>query len=228
MDSQKLSKNPKQIPIFPLGLVLLPEMTLPLHIFEERYKIMINECLKRGETFGIVFFDGQKIHKVGCTARIVEVLKQYDDGRMDIVVQGIERFYMDQTDESRPYLVSDILYIDDIEEPTNAEDHAMLHKVIELLKILDQMDGHAAESDRFADIDLKKLSFVIPGAEGFSLEERQRFLEMTSARERFEKGLKVLEKVIARVKINREVLEIVGSNGNVRAFLANKGLLPLE
>lgn len=219
-----MTNNPKRIPIFPLGLVLLPEMNLPLHIFEERYKIMINECLKSSEPFGIVFFDGEQIHKVGCTARIVEVLKQYDDGRMDIMVQGDQRFYMDKTDESRPYLASDVFYIDDVEESVGAGDRVLLQKVIGLLKTLDQLTEHAGESDRFENANLKKLSFLIPGAEGFTFQERQRFLEMTSARERFEKGAKILEKVVARVKINRDALEIIGGNGHLHAFLSSKGL----
>ena len=217
---------PKQIPVFPLGLVLLPGMALPLHIFEERYKIMINESLERNEPFGIVYFDGEKIYKVGCTARIVEILKQYDDGRMDIMVLGVRRFYMDQTDDSRPCLVSDVIYIDDLEEPAGAEDQALSQKAADLLRVLDQLPGYAGESDRFDERDLKRLSFMVPGIEGFTPEERQHFLEMTSVRERLEKGLKVLEKVIARMKISREVAEIIGGNGHIRAYLAKKGLVP--
>lgn len=221
-----MTKTPNQIPVFPLGLVLLPEMTLPLHIFEDRYKIMINECLERNEPFGIVFFDGDKIHKVGCTAHIVEVLKQYEDGRMDIMVRGMQRFYMDQTDDSRPYLVSGIFYIDDMEETISSEDPVLLRKITDLLRSLDQLSGHSGQIDQWNDGDLRRLSFMVPAAEGFTPQERQRFLEMTSPRERLEKGLRVLEKVIARVKINREITEIIGSNGHVRAFLAKKGLAP--
>ncbi len=221
-----MTKNQKQLPIFPLGLVLLPEMTLPLHIFEKRYKIMINECLEQSQPFGIVYFDGQKIHPVGCTARIVEVLKQYDDGRMDILVQGVRRFYMDQTDESRPYLVSDIIYIDDIPETESAEDRNLFQQAADLLGVLAQLSDGSGEIERFEDVDLKRLSFMLPAAEGVTLQERQRFLEMTSIRERIKKGLKVLGKVTARMKINREVAEIIGGNGHIRAFLIKKGLLP--
>jgi len=62
------------LPLFPLGLVLLPHMTLPLHIFEERYKLMINESLTQNRPFGIVYFDGQQVRKMGCIARIIRVL----------------------------------------------------------------------------------------------------------------------------------------------------------
>ncbi len=219
-----MTKNPAKIPIFPLGLVLLPEMIMPLHIFEERYKDMVNGCLKRNEFFGIVYYDGKQIHKVGCTANIVKLSKQYEDGRMDILVQGVQRFYMDHIDESQACLVATIIYIDDMEESLNDEDQDLIHRTTDLLKRLDQLSGESGESDRFDGIDLKRLSFVIPGAEGFTMDERQRFLEMTSARERLDKGTRVLEKVIERVKINREATEIIGGNGHLRAFLAGRGL----
>jgi Lon protease-like protein len=77
-----------RIPLFPLGLVLLPGMALPLHIFEERYKQMISECLAARTSFGIIWFDGQSIHSVGCTARVIKVLHRYEDGRMDILTKG--------------------------------------------------------------------------------------------------------------------------------------------
>jgi Lon protease-like protein len=224
METKMLVKNQQHLPIFPLGVVLLPEMIMPLHIFEERYKTMINECLERDEPFGIVFFDAKQIHKVGCTARIVKVLKNYDDGRMDILVQGVQRFYMDRIDDSRDYLVSNIFYLDDIEESVPNEDDALFQKTIDSLRHLDELSGRIGDDHRFDNMDLRRLSFMLPSAEGFSMEERQRFLEMTSARERMDKGLNVLEKVIARLKINQAVTEIIGGNGHVRALLKEKGL----
>lgn len=224
METQKFTRKQQHLPIFPLGVVLLPKMTMPLHIFEERYKNMVNECMERNEPFGLLYFDGKQIHKVGCTAQLIEVLKHYEDGRMDIVVQGEQRFYMDQIDDSRAYLVSGIFYIDDMEESVSDEDEALIHKITNLLKYLNKLSGRMGDDARFDGVDLQRLSFIVPGAEGFTMEERQRFLEMTSTRERIEKGLRVLGKVISRVKINREVLEIIGGNGHVKAFLAERGL----
>jgi ATP-dependent Lon protease len=144
---------------------------------------------------------------------------------MDIVVQGGQRFYIDQMDDSRAYLMSGIFYIDDMEESVSDEDEVLLHKTTELLTRFNELSGRTGDDDRFNGMDLQRLSFIIPSAEGFTLKERQQFLEMTSAHERIQKGLKVLEKVIARVKINREVIDIIGGNGHVREFLADKGLV---
>ena len=102
-----------QIPLFPLGLVLLPGMSLPLHIFEERYKLMIAECLADDNPFGIVLFDGQNIRSVGCTARVVDVIKRYDDGRLDILTRGERRFVISEVIEERLYMEARVTFFED-------------------------------------------------------------------------------------------------------------------
>jgi Lon protease-like protein len=111
----------KRIPLFPLGLVMLPGMLLPLHIFEERYKQMISDCLAENTPFGIVWFDGQTIHPVGCTARVVQVLHRYEDGRMDILTRGEKRFYTEGMAEEKPYMEADVLFIEDADSAPDAE-----------------------------------------------------------------------------------------------------------
>jgi Lon protease-like protein len=69
------------IPLFPLNVVLMPGTPLPLHIFEERYKQMVDECLESGAEFGMVLADESGTRQVGCTAKIVELVQRYDDGR---------------------------------------------------------------------------------------------------------------------------------------------------
>ena len=80
------------LPIFPLELVLLPGVPLPLHIFEPRYKEMIAECLEQKKPFGVVRASSEGVADIGCTAEIMSVIKKYDDGRMDILTRGVERF----------------------------------------------------------------------------------------------------------------------------------------
>ena len=82
-----------ELPLFELPVVLLPGELMPLHIFEERYKRMIGHCLETEEPFGIVLRDDDgSARRIGCTARVTEVLERFDDGRMDIVVTGEEPF----------------------------------------------------------------------------------------------------------------------------------------
>ena len=82
----------RDFPLFPLGIVALPHELVPLHIFEERYRTMIGECLERGSEFGIVWAgdDGQR--PVGCAMEIAEVLERMDDGRMNILTRGTRPF----------------------------------------------------------------------------------------------------------------------------------------
>ncbi len=84
--------RPELLPLFPLQLVLLPAAVLPLHIFEERYKAMITVCLREERSFGVVWAQDDGIARVGCSAVVDRVLKRYEDGRMDILVHGSERF----------------------------------------------------------------------------------------------------------------------------------------
>ncbi|HZZ15900.1 MAG TPA: LON peptidase substrate-binding domain-containing protein, partial [Candidatus Sulfotelmatobacter sp.] len=76
---------PSLIPLFPLDVVLFPGVPLPLHIFEPRYKEMIAECLAQHKTFGVVRALEEGLAEVGCTAEIITVVKEYSDGRLDLV-----------------------------------------------------------------------------------------------------------------------------------------------
>src|SRR5882672_10252089 len=98
-------------PLFPLDLVLLPDTPLPLHIFEPRYKEMVGECLRAREPFGVIRAAGNGIVRVGCTAEIVDVLRAYPDGRMDILTMGRRRFAVTDVDSERDFLRGDIEYL---------------------------------------------------------------------------------------------------------------------
>ena len=102
------------LPLFPLDLVLFPGSPLPLHIFEPPYREMISECLEREKPFGVVRAKNEEIAETGCTAEIISVLKQYDDGRMDILTQGRERFEVVQISQERAFLQAEVLYLPEI------------------------------------------------------------------------------------------------------------------
>jgi Lon protease-like protein len=102
-----------RIPLFPLDMVLFPGAALPLHIFEERYKEMVAECLAERKPFGVVRSDGEQMAIIGCTATIVRVVKRYDDGKMDILCEGVQRFEIEGLDESRRFLQADVEFFED-------------------------------------------------------------------------------------------------------------------
>jgi Lon protease-like protein len=210
------------IPLFPLGLVLMPQLLLPLHIFEERYKLMISECLNEHKEFGIVFFNGSEICNIGCTARILRVLKRYDDGRMDIGTKGDKRFIIHELNEEKPYLQARVEYFDDVIEPQKDELRSLAQKGISLLKQLDKL-SHNQDTYRDVDIgDLKSISFLIAGSEGFTYEEKQKFLEMTSTYQRLSKAVASLENLIQRMKLTAKIKKIIEGNGQILESLEDQ------
>src|SRR3712207_3879818 len=82
----------RDFPLFPLGLVALPSEYVPLHIFEERYKAMIGECLDADREFGIVWLSDDELKGVGCAVTITRVIERFDDGRLNILCQGTRPF----------------------------------------------------------------------------------------------------------------------------------------
>ena len=82
----------KMLPLFPLKITILPEEILPLHIFEDRYKRMISECISSKGSFGMLYRDNGQISNIGCIVKIQKIINKYEDGKYDILVKGEERF----------------------------------------------------------------------------------------------------------------------------------------
>jgi Lon protease-like protein len=101
------------LPLFPLQVVLLPDAELPLHIFEDRYKEMIAEVLRDKIEFGVVLANERGIVNTGCTATVERVLREYPDGRLDILALGRRRFEIERVNEERVFLRGEVDYFDD-------------------------------------------------------------------------------------------------------------------
>src|SRR5918995_7341192 len=116
-----------ELGLFPLGIVLLPTEQIPLHIFEDRYQELIGECLDSDGEFGLVYADEDGLREVGTRARITDVLDRFDDGRLNIVVEGRERFRLLELTEGRAFqtgLVEPIEDENDVADPEDSE-HAL-------------------------------------------------------------------------------------------------------
>ena len=213
------------IPIFPLGLVLLPQMFLPLHIFEERYKQMTKVCLEQGKTFGIVYFIGKQFETKGCTARILKILKRYDDGRLDIITRGESRFAIEELLDEKPYLEARVDFFDDhLEEDAGSRTSQKLaQRCIQLLKQINAITDQYTDDEFNGQLDPKSVSFLAAACDGFSYPEKQQFLEMTATSVRLQKTAKALEKLLHRLNITRDIERIIGGNGNLPESL-QKGL----
>ena len=209
------------IPLFPLGIVILPDMILPLHIFEERYKLMISECMEKNQPFGIVLFEGQYMRTVGCMARVTEVTKLYADGRMDILTRGEKRFIIQKVIDEKPYLEAHVNFFEDIDKPNSEELQNVIENIRVLLDELYEMDQSSHHYRMMAQSSPLKLSFAIAALEGFTPAERQKFLEMTSTSERMLKGAEALTSLAHRIRLTNEINRIIGGNGNPPKQLIN-------
>jgi Lon protease-like protein len=196
------------LPLFPLDVVLFPGAALPLHIFEPRYKEMIGELLESKEKFGVVRATPQGIADVGCTAEIVAVTKQYDDGRMDIVTEGRDRFEVMDVNTDRSFFRGEVLYFVDEPEPAVKQQNARLIEVhSEALALL----GANAESPA----DEKELSFAIAGTMPFDLDFKQKLLATRSEPKRVEALLEYYETLMPSLRRAVKARRKSGGNGHV-------------
>lgn len=201
------------IPLFPLNVVLMPGTPMPLHIFEERYKQMIKECLEESSEFGMVFADESGTRRVGCTAKIVELVQQYDDGRMVILVEGSRRFKLNNIMTGKPYYVGEVEYI---EEEGPEEDVSALAE--ECVALLERVVEAATEGNVGIEIEppYRNLSFAIAGRIEFDPETRQSILELQTEGERLAKVKVLLTETAERLEREKAAREKAETNGHLR------------
>jgi Lon protease-like protein len=197
------------IPLFPLDVVLFPGTPLPLHIFEPRYKEMIGECLAQHRTFGVVRAVEQGLAEVGCTAEIVTVVKEYSDGRLDLVTEGRKRFELVRVNQERSFLQAEILLIDDEPGTPLKEDTA---RAIQLHSDLLAIAG--ARQDLSA-ADPLLLSFYLAGSLPLDLDFKQKLLSLRSEPERLILLISYFETIIPNLRRAASAREKAGGNGRV-------------
>ena len=197
------------IPLFPLDVVLFPGAPLPLHIFEPRYKEMMGECLAQHRTFGIVRAVERGVAEVGCSAEIVSVVKEYSDGRLDLVTEGRKRFEILGVNQDRSFLQAEILFVDD-EPDTPAEED--LARAIQLHSELLALAG--ARQD-LAAADSSQLSFSLATSLPLDLDFKQKLLSFRSEAERISSLIAYLENLIPNLHRAARAREKAGGNGHV-------------
>jgi len=197
------------LPLFPLDVVLLPGAALPLHVFEPRYKEMIGECLAAEKPFGVVRVKEEGVAEIGCTAKIVAVTKTYDDGRMDIVTEGRERFEVMQVNQERAFLQAEVLYLQD--EPGGASSQ-QVSRALELHSEIMRLAG--AEPEQLSAIDASGLAFHLAGSLPLDLDFKQTLLGMKSEHERVEAIISYFEAILPNLRRSVRARQKAGGNGH--------------
>src|SRR6476469_2138128 len=196
------------LPLFPLEIVVFPGAPLPLHIFEPRYKEMIGECLSQERPFGMVRAKENALSAVGCSARILTIIKKYEDGRMDIAAEGTQRFEIIQVNQERSFLQADVAFFDD--EPSVVSKSAA-DTVVQLHEQLFAVMGQSVEDDRDASLLSYRLAQDLP----VDLDFKQTLLEMKSEAERVEILTEYYQATIPKIENSLRVRQRASGNGHV-------------
>jgi Lon protease-like protein len=209
-DVSLLRMPPKidRYPLFPLGIVLLPHELVPLHIFEERYKQMIGECLDEQREFGIIWLSDDGLKETGCSARISRVLERFEDGRLNILVEGTEPFRLLRRIEDLPYPAGDIEVLPDDE---GGDELAAEHARSRYADLVEHLTESRPEDDALAGLDAYGMAATLevePAA-------KQELLELRSERGRLEQLDALFAEALERIKLAEYAAERARSNGQL-------------
>jgi Lon protease-like protein len=192
------------LPLFPLQLVLFPHVNLPLHIFEERYKEMIGDCIKNQWEFGILAVEEESVKSIGCTASITEVLQKFPDGRMNILTRGRRRFEISGLNEDRSYLRGKPRFFDDDEEtPSLGDLPKQAIEIYDRLRDVVELQNESFHEPRPTAAD-SQLSFRLMAGVPSDIAWKQDLLELRSERERLEKVIRYFEQLLQHLERYRE------------------------
>jgi ATP-dependent Lon protease len=201
------------LPLFPLSVVLLPGMSLPLHIFEERYKEMMGEVIPAEGEFGVVLAKEDGIVNIGCTATVASVLREYPDGRIDLVATGQRRFRIESLDEEKPYLRGAVVYFDD-DDVASAPAELCRKAGAAYLQLIrmEKPDAPTADSklESGARLSFRMAQFIS------DLDKRQTVLALRSEIERLEYLVKIVPEYIIQRKHTALAKRVGPRNGHAK------------
>lgn len=199
----------EEIGLFPLGLVLLPTEQVPLHIFEPRYRELIGESLEDGTPFGIVYADDEGLRSVGTFATVVEVTERFEDGRLNIVIVGGERFRLIELTDGRSFVTGNVEPIDDQHDPAAPDG---INRALELFARLAELTASDIEAPA---AETPELSFAIAACFDFSADLKQELLTESSERVRLERLCELLGIAADTVARQKVIASQAQSNGKV-------------
>jgi Lon protease-like protein len=202
--------RPTRIPLFPLDVVLLPAMALPLHIFEPRYRLMIARCLQEKLEFGMILAANNNIATIGCTAEIVRKIRDYPDGRLDIATEGRAIFRLTELLDEKNYYEGVVEYV--IDEPSGLDGSkrarlvAAFEQAHEFLFGQPWMQGPSEDEATLA----YRMAALLPT----ELEKRQALLESRSESHRRYLVLGWINALLPKLSDREQARKRAGGNGH--------------
>lgn len=200
----------KGFPLFLLGIVALPGETVPLHVFEDRYRMMIEECMLNEREFGIVWSSDGELKPVGCACKIGETIERMQDGRLNILVEGTRPFRLLERQDDLPYPAAVIEFLGDQEEEADAQ---AARAARELYKdLVEQATDQRLKEDELEALDAYQMAATVE----FGSDAKQELLELRSENARLRLLALLLRAAMKRLELVERAETRARSNGRVR------------
>lgn len=214
----------RELPIFPLPVVIFPGMPMPLHIFEERYRKMLADVRASNSLFGLSYFDASSsgtdippAGHIGCVAEVTET-QALPDGRSNLLAVGVIRYEAESyVDRGEPYLVVRPNYFEDDQESESAlamssrDVASMFMRVANSIRVMNDERGSLPD---ISDTDPQRLSFLVAAAMEIEADTKQQLLEMRSTSERLNKLRDLLVRVVANYEERARLHTVAKGNGH--------------
>lgn len=202
--------RPSRIPLFPLDIVLLPGMSLPLHIFEQRYRTMIKRCLDESIEFGLVYAQTRSIATVGCTAEVTRTIKKYSDGRMDILTEGRAAFRIVELVSEKPYFEAVADYLPEDVTPQDGKREAELLEEFQRCHLM----LFGCRWNGTDKVDTTPLAYRLGARLLLDVKERQALLEMRNESERRDFLSRYAAELLPKLAQRQIARQCAGGNGH--------------
>jgi Lon protease-like protein len=205
--AERLSRD---FPLFPLGIVALPGELIPLHIFEERYKTMMNECMRDEKEFGIVWLSDDGLRETGCACAIERVLERMDDGRMNLLTRGTRPFRVIERQSELAYPAGVIEFLEDRQETVDPDLSNQAHEAYaELVRRATDSDPDAGD---LAELDAYGMAATVD----FGPDAKQGLLDLRSENARMRLVTRLFHAAAKRLDLIDRAQERARSNGKIR------------
>ena len=200
----------RDFPLFPLGIVALPHEIVPLHIFEERYKAMVGECLDEQREFGIVWSGDDGLRPNGCAVEITEVLERHEDGRLDILTRGTRPFRIVGEGFDHAYPSGEVEFLDDKSEEADAQSAREAHEAYG--ELVEQATDRVLEGEELDRMSAYEMAATVD----FGLDAKQGLLDLRSENARLRLVARLFRAALKRLDFIERAQARARSNGKVR------------
>lgn len=199
----------QDFPLFPLGIVALPTESVPLHVFEDRFRTMIDECLTDESEFGIVWLSEDELKPIGCACEIDRVLERMDDGRLSILVRGTRVFRLLRRQDDLPYPAGIVEFLHERDEAPDGEVAKDAHELYS--ELVEQATDRTLPAEELAAMSAYSMAATVD----FGTDAKQELLELRSENARLRLLTLLFRAAIKQMELVERAQVRAHSNGKV-------------